>query len=30
MVLAMACLVARAETTGAVSPVAPPDFRTQF
>jgi hypothetical protein len=30
MVLAMACLAARAETTGAVSPVAPPDFRTQF
>src|ERR1700751_2501570 len=28
--LALACLVARAETTGAVSPVAPPDFRTQF
>ena len=30
IVLAMACLAARAETTGAVSPVAPPDFRTQF
>jgi hypothetical protein len=30
MVLAMACLVARAETTGAVSPIDPPDFRAQF
>ena len=28
--LALACLVARAETTGAVGPVAPPDFRVQF
>jgi hypothetical protein len=30
VMLVLACLVARAETTGAVSPVAPPDFRTQF
>ena len=30
IVLAMACLTARGETTGAVSPVAPPDFRAQF
>ena len=28
--LALACLVARAETTGAVSPITPPDFRAQF
>jgi hypothetical protein len=28
--LALACLVARAETTGAVGPVVPPDFRAQF
>ncbi len=30
IVLAMACVVARAETTGAVGPAAAPDFRTQF
>jgi hypothetical protein len=30
VLLALACLVARAETTGAVGPVAPPDFRAQF
>ena len=30
IVLAMACLAARSETTGAVSPVAPLDFRAQF
>jgi len=28
--LVLACLVAHAETTGAVGPVAPPDFRAQF
>jgi hypothetical protein len=30
IMLAMACLTVRAETTGAVGPVVPPDFRTQF
>jgi hypothetical protein len=30
IVLAMACMVARAETTGAVGPIPTPDFRAQF
>src|SRR5262249_3803126 len=30
IVLVMACLAARAETTGAVGPIAPPDFRAEF
>jgi hypothetical protein len=30
VLLALACLAARAETTGAVGPAVPPDFRTQF
>ena len=30
IVLAMACFAARAETTGAVGPIVPPDFRAQF
>ena len=30
IMLAMACLAVRAETTGAVGPAPPPDFRTQF